>query len=95
MIPYDLCLFPEQFCHIIVYIWKVKICVQAAERCAHLGIFLVVRRILLPSQMAARPRYTTSAQTAQNTPLPAFLLLLIDASIHTDRTENIIPLLRL
>jgi hypothetical protein len=32
MIPYDFCLFPAQFCYIIVYIWKVKSCVQIADR---------------------------------------------------------------
>jgi hypothetical protein len=32
MIPYDFCLFPAQFCYIIVYIRKVKSCVQIADR---------------------------------------------------------------
>jgi hypothetical protein len=31
MIPFDFCLFPAQFCYIIIYIWKVKSCVHIAE----------------------------------------------------------------
>jgi hypothetical protein len=34
MIPYDFCLFPVQFCYIMVHIRKVKSCVQVADRCA-------------------------------------------------------------
>jgi hypothetical protein len=34
MIPYGFCLFPVQFCYIIIYTWKVKSCVHIAERCA-------------------------------------------------------------
>jgi hypothetical protein len=34
MILYDFCLFPAQFCYIIVYIRKVKSSVNIADRCA-------------------------------------------------------------
>jgi hypothetical protein len=31
---YDLCLFPAQFCYMIVYIWKAESRVHIADRCA-------------------------------------------------------------
>jgi hypothetical protein len=34
MILYNFCLSPAQFCNIIVYIWKVKSCLQIADQCA-------------------------------------------------------------
>jgi hypothetical protein len=45
MIPYDFCLFPAQFCYIIVYIWKVKSCVKLRTG-VHLEKYPMVRRTL-------------------------------------------------
>jgi hypothetical protein len=52
-IPYDFCLFPAQFCYIIVYIWKVKSCVQIADRCAPSKIYTIPTE-LCPFLIASR-----------------------------------------
>jgi hypothetical protein len=39
MIPYDFGLFPAQFCYTIIYMWKVKSCVEIADRSAPWKIF--------------------------------------------------------
>jgi hypothetical protein len=48
MIPYDFCLFPAQFCYIIVHIRKVKSCMQIADRPRHIVLERTAKKTSLP-----------------------------------------------
>jgi hypothetical protein len=47
MIPYDFCLFPAQFCYIIIYMWKVKSCVHITDRSAPWKVSKVKVKVML------------------------------------------------
>jgi hypothetical protein len=47
MIPYGFCLFPAQFCYIIIYTWKVTSCVHIADGCEPWKISNGVQNLVL------------------------------------------------
>jgi hypothetical protein len=59
MILYDFCLLPAQFCHIIVYIWKVESHVQIADRCAPWKISSGAETVLKALAFGIMPQYVS------------------------------------